>query len=383
MSFLKLVTETQNKDMSSHFEDICIGAFKKQSFLSKLPTYMFLVSGQHFTFNDVELVEFLKNEEFAFEVVYESIFSQHVSERIDRGYSLIVRDKDLGASAFASFQYLYSKHEGEFTHHYSAKFISTNTSVIDKIKEFFQSRKKVAKVKRGSVYMLVQEGNELNTKYIGTDFVPLERGNYTEEVLKLYDRTVSEFNKADSDGFLTIMQSIHGSGKTFCLRAMLGEIQDSIFVYVPPMLVSSLAGPSLVSALLDLKEEYGDNKRSVILLLEDADEVLVPRASDNMSSISTMLNLTDGILGRVLNMRIVATTNTNEKKFDKALMRPGRLCSFVKIERLTPEHGQQIYKRLTGKDVIIVKDHTLAEIYEMAKTGEEKPPEVSAEKVGF
>ncbi len=50
-----------------------------------------------------------------------------------------------------------------------------------------------------------------------------------------------------------------------------------------------------------------------MLIVEDADECLVQRGSDNMSTIASVLNISDGILGSILDVRVLATTNAEKE----------------------------------------------------------------------
>src|SRR5690606_35881131 len=90
-------------------------------------------------------------------------------------------------------------------------------------------------------------------------------------------------------------------------------------------------------------------KNKIVLILEDADDVLAPREQTNMAGIHSILNLTDGILGKILNVRIIATTNALAKSLDRAIIRPGRLCVHSEVGPLSQDHAQRIFEREGGK----------------------------------
>jgi ATP-dependent 26S proteasome regulatory subunit len=104
----------------------------------------------------------------------------------------------------------------------------------------------------------------------------------------------------------------------------------------------------------------------MVLILEDADEVLAPRENGNLSAISGVLNIGDGIVGSTLDIRIVATTNAKETQLDPAVKRPGRLNVFAHVGKLSPEQCSEIYTRLTGRVGEFSKSLVLAEIYQRA-----------------
>jgi ATP-dependent 26S proteasome regulatory subunit len=121
----------------------------------------------------------------------------------------------------------------------------------------------------------------------------------------------------------------------------------------------------------------------ILFIIEDADHCLVPRDDGNISTISSLLNYTDGIFGSMLDLRIIATTNAEHMDFDKALLRPGRLCRHVVVEPLSPEKAQQVYKRLTdGKEVTYTSKKTLAQVYADARGGFESA-EIDKKVLGF
>lgn len=119
----------------------------------------------------------------------------------------------------------------------------------------------------------------------------------------------------------------------------------------------------------------------IVLILEDADQCLVPRAADNISSISSLLNLSDGILGSLLDIRIIATTNAKQEKMDQAILRDGRLSKRIEVNALEYDQANHIFQRLTqSKNALPMKDqrsemypkqnskYTLAEIYKLARS---------------
>jgi len=149
----------------------------------------------------------------------------------------------------------------------------------------------------------------------------------------------------------------------------MAEVNNAHFVIIPSNMIQSIIDPSLVNVLLDVTSDHIVPK---VLIIEDADECLTTRGADNISAISALLNLSDGILGHLLNLRIVVTTNRSVKDIDKAVMRPGRLCKRIEIGHLNNEQALKVYKRLTGKDdnpFGSKSNWTLAETYSAAKEG--------------
>jgi SpoVK/Ycf46/Vps4 family AAA+-type ATPase len=108
----------------------------------------------------------------------------------------------------------------------------------------------------------------------------------------------------------------------------------------------------------------------LVLVLEDADQVITERNMSNMSSISAVLNLSDGIVGKLLNLRILATSNTKvgASGFDSAALRKGRLTAHIKVGKLDASFANRVFQRLTGTEKApFGRAETLADIYNGAK----------------
>src|SRR6202020_1235269 len=103
----------------------------------------------------------------------------------------------------------------------------------------------------------------------------------------------------------------------------------------------------------------------VVLIVEDADDCLVPRGTDNMSQIAALLNLSDGLVGSAFDIRRLATTTAKVTEVDSAILRPGRLCRRIEVPPLQPDHATDILRGLLGAEprVVFRKPVTLAEVY--------------------
>lgn len=261
------------------------------------------------------------------------------------------------------------------------------------IKENFSNDKK------NSVYVIAESNGSLNLHNLGPVESVLERDNYSKEVMKSYDHVVNEFSKKEPYGRLAVFNGPPGTGKTYLLRSLIGQMKDCLVVLLPSKLVGEIDSPSLITLLAEEKSEYGffdphgDGKQSlpILFIIEDADACLVPRESDNVLTISSLLNYTDGILGTMLDLRVVATTNQERIQFDEALMRPGRLCRHVTVDELSPERATEIHARLReekrkeGKEIPekLYKEKTpLAQVYADIQDPEDIKKE-KEHKIGF
>ncbi len=138
--------------------------------------------------------------------------------------------------------------------------------------------------------------------------------------------------------------------------------------------MKELGDPEILPCLTALKE---DITGPMILVLEDADQCLAPRQAGNMSTVQTVLNLGDDILGSILDMRILATTNAKTGDFDEAVRRPGRLSKHIEVGCLNAEKANAVVERLLGNESGSVRHFmataTLAEAYAQARAAGWKP----------
>lgn len=239
----------------------------------------------------------------------------------------------------------------------------------------------------GRFFTIMNDESGMALKNVGVPGVPLQRENYEEEVLEAFDHIVSDLQSSDPCGRCIILDGSVGTGKSYIIRGLIDAVPKCVFVNVSPAMVASLSGPSFVSILLNTHRKYSGVP--IVIVIEDADEVLAARALDNMSSISSLLNLSDGLLGSSLNIRVLATTNAGHlsnstEGIDEAILRPGRLCRRVHVPKLSPQQAGKIYESLTGEKLKFTDDVSIAEVYLTAKTkGKWVPVKDNEKKFGF
>ncbi len=165
--------------------------------------------------------------------------------------------------------------------------------------------------------------------------------NYNDDLVDLHSQILKSLKCNDTSG-LILFHGVPGTGKSTYIRYLANFINKKI-IFLPPNLALTLSDPSFVRLLID-------NPNSIIMI-EDAEELLVSRNGENNSGISMLLNLTDGLLGSCLNIQFICTFNTELQNIDTALLRKGRLTALYEFKPLTIEN-QNRYFQHWGKKIV-------------------------------
>jgi SpoVK/Ycf46/Vps4 family AAA+-type ATPase len=226
------------------------------------------------------------------------------------------------------------------------------------------------------IEVLIKEGDCLKLKELGSFTSSLARENYTDEVLKNYDHVVKTLSEEHPSARLTILSGPPGTGKTHILKGMLSDIKNRRAILLSPDMIKHVADPSFVSTFF--------SKEGLVFFIEDADACLAKRSGDNRSDIQALLNLGDGIIGELMDICIVATTNTPKLDYDEAVTRKGRLCRHIEVGPLDKHKANKLYKNITSSDKEpFDKEVILADIYGIANDADREDYSSKPKKMGF
>lgn len=170
--------------------------------------------------------------------------------------------------------------------------------------------------------------------------------NYNDDLP--YDRMCELIEKTDSPELL-LFYGEPGTGKTSLIKHFISKYDDKAFVFIDGTLLANVSQEKLMSYFLE--------NQNTIFILEDCEKVLMNREHYVNPVMPILLNLTDGIIGDVLGIKLICTFNTSLNNIDKALIRKGRLSLKYEFKKLSKDKVEKI----TGKSAD--KEMTLADIY--------------------
>jgi|LakMenEpi03Aug12_release.lakeMendotaPanAssembly.Ray.scaffolds.fasta_scaffold40987_4 hypothetical protein len=183
--------------------------------------------------------------------------------------------------------------------------------------------------------------------------------NYGSDFPKVNEKIIKSLHENHSG--LYMFHGVPGTGKTTYIRYLASVLKKDV-IFFPTSFIDEITNPSILNLLR--------KKQDCILILEDAEKALTKRSlSDQPSLVSTLLNMTDGILGDVLKLNVIVTYNCDRQDVDEALLRKGRLKAEYSFQGLSKENAEKLIKKL-DLDIKAEDNMTLADIF-YAKSDEE------------
>ena len=219
-------------------------------------------------------------------------------------------------------------------------------------------------------YMLSNDGGYLSLRRMNFKF------DDTYSVDELYNNdlidkqnTIDDFIHNAKSG-LMLFHGNPGTGKTSFIKSLIRKNEGIKFIYMPNQMFSQLEAPSFIN--------FFANHQDSIIVIEDAEALLTERKEGN-TSISTLLNLTDGMLGEALRIKVICTFNCDISQIDSALKRKGRLKFSYDFKELSLDKTNILLKKVgiehTSEEPMVLTDIINFDVEQYEK--EDKP------KIGF
>jgi len=238
----------------------------------------------------------------------------------------------------------------------TAKFLFSKTEyskVQTVINEVMKFTKRNRTKRRPSISLLVNSSDGLKCEDLEITKPKLRiADNYNDDFEEIHKTIFKRLSKKNDKG-LVLLHGKPGTGKTSYIRYLITSLKKDI-IFLPPNMASVITSPNLLSVLIA-------NPNSVFVI-EDAENILIDRETNESSPVSALLNVSDGLLSDCLNIQIICSFNTDLSKIDEALLRRGRLIAKYEFKELETYKAQQLSNKLGFKEAI-TQPMTLTAIY--------------------
>jgi len=202
------------------------------------------------------------------------------------------------------------------------------------------------------INLIVSARNNLELKAMEIKRTRLDLDLFYNEDFKEVDQLIRKRLGKAKDKGIVLLHGLPGTGKTTYLRYLISKIRKRV-LFLSPSLAGRLMNPEFIELLVDNPD--------TVLVIEDAENVIMDRKLNGGSSVSNLLNISDGLLADFLNIQVVCTFNNSLTLIDEALMRKGRLIAKYEFGKLSVGKAQRLSDHL-GFKTVINKPMTVAEI---------------------
>jgi hypothetical protein len=202
------------------------------------------------------------------------------------------------------------------------------------------------------INLIVSVRNKLELKPMEIKRTKLDLDLFYNEDFKDVDQLIRKRLGKMKDKGIVLLHGLPGTGKTTYLRYLISKIKKRV-LFLSPSIARDLMNPDFIELLL--------NNPDTVLVIEDAENVIMDRKRNAGSSVSNLLNISDGLLADFLNIQVVCTFNNSLTLIDEALMRKGRLIAKYEFGKLSAAKAQRLSDHL-GFKTVINKPMTVAEI---------------------
>lgn len=209
----------------------------------------------------------------------------------------------------------------------------------------------------------------INSKIVKTDLNIEE--SYNDDFIPVFE-DIKKFLNSRSSG-LVILNGTKGTGKTTLIRHMCSQ-HPKKYRIVTNAIASRLAEPEFMSYLLENKDS--------VFVLEDCEQILMDRSENTFGgAISNILNMSDGLMSDIFNIKFICTFNADINKIDSALLRKGRCYANYEFKPLSIDKVKALSEK-HNLSINVTKPMTLAEIYNYESTDYDSSAKPK-KKIGF
>lgn len=245
----------------------------------------------------------------------------------------------------------YIKNNGIVTYYPQSMDISAVMELTQKTFNLFPRKEIESKAGKVSLVKAYQGDYYTSEQEVKPKIIDVEE-NYNDDFLPIYNKVV-EFLEDRSSG-LVLFWGNPGTGKTSIIRHLISAVPKE-YIVVPLSIASRLGDADLTTFITDHTDS--------VFILEDCEKLLEDRGENPFNdSISTILNMADGLLSDIVNIKFICTFNAPLTRIDPALLRKGRCIAEYKFTELKAEKVAVLNEKYNLGHTEI-KDMSLAEVY--------------------
>jgi hypothetical protein len=249
-------------------------------------------------------------------------------------------------------------------------FGTNNYEYAQKIITTLVGFKAAAKTAEFQIEIITTGPEGLQLRQLSITEANLDLDLFYNDDFRAVNETIVARLQQDADKGIILLHGLPGTGKTTYLRCLIGKMKKRV-LFVSPSVAGNLMNPEFIDLLI--------SNPNTVLIIEDAENILLDRKINGNSSVSNLLNISDGLLSDCLNVQIICTFNSALSLVDTALLRKGRLNASYEFGKLDIKKAQRLSDHF-GHNRIVKEPMTIAEI---ANATETEPPVPNARVVGF
>ena len=231
-------------------------------------------------------------------------------------------------------------------------FDKNNFSFANNLVEKFKEYEAPVKEQDFEINIITYTANGLELKQLPVKPTALDIDLYYNDDFKAVDNTIKDRLEKENDKGIILLHGLPGTGKTTYLRHLIGSTKKKV-LFVSPAVAGNLMNPEFIDLLIE--------NPNAVLIIEDAENIIMDRKYNSSSGVSNLLNISDGLLSDCLNVQIICTFNSALNLIDSALLRKGRLIAKYEFGKLDIQKARKLSEHL-GVKQSIDKPMTLAEI---------------------
>ena len=176
---------------------------------------------------------------------------------------------------------------------------------------------------------------EIKDMKLNSENLPLY---YNDDFIEVSDYLLSTLNENSKAGIM-FLHGEPGTGKTSYIRYLVTQYKYKS-IYVTPDKLNLLGDSAFLQLLINYKNS--------LLILEDCGNII--KKGNHSTIVNNLLNYSDGILGDIINVKIIITFNEDINDISDAFLRNGRCLlkykfnklSANKVNKLNPNYNEEM-----------------------------------------